>query len=436
MKKTSKIYLCTKFFIKTLSLFILIMLSFKSYGNESNRKKVRGIYDISACKSEALSSICISLDKEYSLNLKLMNDPYRIILDFNKKINFPKYNIIDKNIRNKLINNIRFGHSNNGKSRLVFEFNQPVIVSKIFYEKENNSKKGFLKVIITETSRTSFSIAKHVLLQNEVNVKGLNNTNINNNDNDNEIEKQIKLSRKITLPLTKLKNNKQNLQNKFIVLIDPGHGGKDPGAIGYLGTLEKKVTLKVSLKLAEILKKNKSIIPKLTRTSDIYLPLRKRIDLAKINKADIFISIHADASLNKKANGVSVFSLSDKASDKEARIIAQRENAVDINPSIKTNISDPLVIGTLIQMFQRQAMNGSALLAKKIIKNLAKTKLAVNRGHRFAGFTVLKSHNIPSVLIEIGFLSNQKEEKKLLNEKYINNLSKNLSLAIENYLLK
>ena len=97
-------------------------------------------------------------------------------------------------------------------------------------------------------------------------------------------------------------------------------------------------------------------------------------------------------------------------------------------------IKDPLIYGTLIKMFQREAMNDSAFLAKKILSNLEKTKLAVNRGHRFAGFTVLKSYDIPSVLIEIGFLSNKQEEKKLINSKYLNELSKNLAIAIENYI--
>ena len=102
-----------------------------------------------------------------------------------------------------------------------------------------------------------------------------------------------------------------------------------------MGTLEKEVTLKASLKLADFLKENKNIIPILTRNTDIYLTLKKRVSIAKVNKADIFISIHADSSPNIDANGVSVFSLSDKASDKEAKLIAKRENAVDIIPSIR-----------------------------------------------------------------------------------------------------
>ena len=155
--------------------------------------------------------------------------------------------------------------------------------------------------------------------------------------------------------------------------------------------------------------------------------------LAKQNKADVFISIHADSSKNKKANGISVFSLSDKASDKQAQLLAQRENEVDNLFSNVEKIEDPLIFGTLIKMFQREAMNDSSFLAKNILSHLEKTKLAVNRGHRFAGFTVLKSYDIPSVLIEIGFLSNRKEEKRLLKQEYLKELSKSLAVAIENY---
>jgi len=194
--------------------------------------------------------------------------------------------------------------------------------------------------------------------------------------------------------------------------------------------------LQVSLELAKALKKTNKITPILSRTTDTYLPLRKRIKLAKINKADIFISLHADASKNIAAKGVSVFSLSDKASDKEAKMIAEKENAVDIISGIDSDITDPVIFGTLIKMFQRQAMNDSAFLARNIIMNLEKTKLAINRGHRFAGFAVLKAHDIPSVLIEIGFISNREEEKKMLNKKYLQNLSKNLTIAIVKYFLK
>ena len=232
------------------------------------------------------------------------------------------------------------------------------------------------------------------------------------------------------------KNFKESkIEKKIIIFIDPGHGGKDPGAIGALGTLEKDLTLKASLLIAEVLNKNKQINAVLSRTGDYFIPLRKRIKLAKKNKADIFISIHADSSKNKKASGISVFSLSDVASDKEAQRLAKKENEVDKVLGLEERIKDPLIYGSLIKMFQREAMNESSILAKNIISNLKETKLAVNRGHRFAGFVVLKSYDMPSVLIEIGFLSNKQEEKKMLNNRYMKNLSQGLANAITSYLI-
>ena len=185
--------------------------------------------------------------------------------------------------------------------------------------------------------------------------------------------------------------------------------------------------------LAKKLRQNQITIPILSRNKDIYLPLGQRTKLAKNYNADIFISIHADSSQNKKAKGLSVFSLSNKASDKEAELLAKRENKEDLILGDKNLTKDPIIYGSLIKMFQRKAMNESSFLARNILLNLEKTRLTVNRGHRFAGFAVLKSYDIPSILVEIGFLSNKKEERKLLNQNYLDELTDGLSNAIEDY---
>ena len=408
----------------------------KSEASHLNQHKHDVIYDITFCGSKELTSICINLDKEYNIDINLLNEPYRIVLNFDKIIEISKYSINKMNIKVDLINQIRFGYPSRSVSRLVFELDQPAIISEFFYKKDtnNNNKIVNLQMGIAKTSKASFSIAKHVLSQNNGNILDYKNkTNLY----ESEINIFPKLRPKIKTDIKKYnpKSNKEKKDN-YIVFIDPGHGGKDPGAIGTLGTLEKDITLQVSLELAKALKKTNKITPILSRKTDTYLPLRKRIKLAKINKADIFISLHADASKNIAAKGVSVFSLSNKASDKEAKMIADKENAVDIISGIDSDITDPIIFGTLIKMFQRQAMNDSAFLARNIIMNLEKTKLAINRGHRFAGFAVLKAHDIPSVLIEIGFISNREEEKKMLNKKYLQNLSKNLTIAIVKYFLK
>ena len=373
--------------------------------------------------------VCMNLELTNNIKVNLLENPYRIVIDFEKPIEFK--NILNlKQNPNQLFKDIRISSKSQSGSRLVLVLIEPAIVSDFFFNKiKSNNRVINLEMGINKTSMTSFSIAKHVLSKHRGDFFVLS-------DKINLIEsnKPISLEHDIFnfFPIQRPKNLK--LEKKIIVFIDPGHGGKDPGAIGMLGTQEKDLTLKFSFLLADALNKNNQINAILSRTGDYFLPLRERTRLAKKNKADIFVSIHADSSKNKNANGVSVFSLSDRASDKEAQILAKRENDVDNMLGIKNEIQDLIVYGSLIKMFQREAMNSSSLLARKIISNLEKTKLALNRGHRFAGFAVLKSYDMPSVLIEIGFLSNKNEEKKLLNNSYMKDLSKGLGKAIENYL--
>ena len=398
---------CSKLFLIFIFLFSFITFASSGFALKNN----------ATCEITNSSINCLNLHSSVVMKINLLNDPYRIKVKFENKLLIKKNKINN----NELIKSVRVNQFSTSSSKFVIEFQKPTIISDIQYYKIDNQNFN-LTMYFLDTSEVNYAIAKHTLHKNKGDIFSLNN--------------DLKISSKnFDLPLIKKNNvNKIKSKKKFIVFIDPGHGGKDPGAIGQLGTLEKNITLKASFLLAKYLKKNKKITPILSRNKDIYLSLRKRIILAKKNKADIFISLHADSSKNKKAKGISVFSLSDNASDKEAQLLAQRENKVDNLLSNNEKIDDPLIYGTLIKMFQREAMNDSSFLAKNILLNLEKTKLAVNRGHRFAGFTVLKSYDIPSVLIEIGFLSNKQEEKKLLNQNYLDELSKGLAKSIESYL--
>ena len=228
-----------------------------------------------------------------------------------------------------------------------------------------------------------------------------------------------------------LRKEKEKIKKKYIVVIDPGHGGKDPGAIGINGTFEKKINLVFSKIIKSILSSS-NIKVKLTRTDDRYLYLRERIKFAENVKADLFVSIHADASKNRRASGFSVFSLSDKASDNEAKELAKRENKSDFIGGLKIQHSDPLIKDNLIKIFQRQTMNESSKIADIVIKNIKKLSIK-NRGHRNAGFVVLKSLTTPSILVELGFITNRSEEKLLNNKRYLTKISKIISLSILNY---
>lgn len=397
-----------------LTLIFFVLLSLKNltvFADQKNNLEKNP----TSCEIQENKIICFNIKINNNFQVNLLNDPYRILMHFKNKFSFN-----NKNIKtNKLIKNVRFNKENIHGARLVIELKQPAIITDIIYDKLNSEYFINLQILLSKTTVTNFAVAKHILKENDG--KFLN-------------FKQSLKFKLIEMPEEETKSLINNTsKEKYIVFIDPGHGGRDPGAIGRLGTLEKNITLKTSIMLKKALKRYKNINSILSRDKDIYLSLKERTKLAKINNADIFISLHADSSKNNKANGISVFSLSDKASDKEARMLAKRENDVDNFLGNKNKIKDPIIYNTLIKMFQRKAMNDSSYLAKKILSNLEKTKLAVNRGHRFAGFAVLKSYEIPSVLIEIGFLSNKQEEKKMLNTKYLNELSNGLAIAIGSY---
>ena len=230
-----------------------------------------------------------------------------------------------------------------------------------------------------------------------------------------------------------LKVLKNALKRKHVIFIDAGHGGKDPGAISHNGTFEKKITLTAARILKKSLSRFKNVNIFLSRNNDKYLFLRDRIRLANKVNSDIFISLHADASKNKNAKGISVFTLSDTASDKEAKKLAIRENKSDFSNDIQFKNQDPLIIGNLIKMFQRDTMNKSHTLSKLILNDLKEYSL-YSRGHRFAGFAVLKSPQIPSVLIELGFLTNLDDEIKLKNLKYLKKLCDTISISIIKFL--
>ena len=230
---------------------------------------------------------------------------------------------------------------------------------------------------------------------------------------------------------SEFRKEKEKINKKFIVVIDPGHGGKDPGAIGVNGTFEKDINLLFAKIIKSVLSSN-NIKVKLTRIDDRYLYLRERINFAEKAKADLFISIHADASKNRNASGFSIFSLSNKASDNEARELALRENKSDFIGGLKIRHSDPLIKDNLIKIFQRQTMNESSKIANIVIRNIKKLSIK-NRGHRNAGFVVLKSLTTPSILVELGFITNKKEEKLLNNKRYLTKISKIISLSILNY---
>ncbi len=198
---------------------------------------------------------------------------------------------------------------------------------------------------------------------------------------------------------------------KPLIVIDPGHGGADPGTIGRGGSREKDLVLQYAKTLKEKLLKTGRYEVLLTREDDRSLVLRKRIDMARKVRAALFISLHADSAPARSARGLSVYTLSEQASDEETAALAVQENKADLLVGIDLSEEDDDVAGILLSLAERETMNRSATLADLLVTRLDELVQLLPNTHRFAGFAVLKAPDIPSVLIEIGFLSHAQEEK-------------------------
>lgn len=220
----------------------------------------------------------------------------------------------------------------------------------------------------------------------------------------------------------------------FVVAIDAGHGGEDPGAIGPRGTHEKAVVLQIAKKLARALDRERGIRAVLTRKGDYYLPLRKRIALARRHKADLFISIHADAFKNPRVHGSSVYVLSSRgASSEHARWLAERENASDLIGGVSLDDKDNLLASVLLDLSQTASLEASIDAAEEILAGLKKVGTLHKPGVESAAFAVLKSPDIPSLLVETAFISNPQEEKKLRSNAYQQKLVQALTVSVKRY---
>lgn len=219
-----------------------------------------------------------------------------------------------------------------------------------------------------------------------------------------------------------------------VVVIDPGHGGRDPGAIGPGGLKEKDVVLEVARLLALMLESDGKIRAVLTRDCDTYVSLQDRVAIARNSNAQLMISIHADASTNPEAAGASVFVLNEKgASDNAARLLAKRENAA-FTTHEGDDALDGHVAGILVSLRQNYTINRSNMLAHCIIKEFERVLSISSRGVRYAPFAVLKTYDVPAVLFELGFISNPREEVLLGRRSYQVTAAYGIANGIRQYL--
>jgi len=227
---------------------------------------------------------------------------------------------------------------------------------------------------------------------------------------------------------------KNRSAREIVVAIDAGHGGEDPGAMGSGRTREKDVVLAIARKLYALVDKEPGIKPIMIRKGDYFIPLRKRVEIARENKADLFISIHADSFRDKRARGASVYTLSPRgASSEQARLLAEKENSSDLIGGVSLDDKDDLLASVLLDLSQTATIEASTDVAGRVLKGLK----SVGRVHKSrveqAGFRVLKSPDLPSILVETAFISNPTEERELRTSNYQSRMARAIMGGIRGY---
>ena len=301
----------------------------------------------------------------------------------------------------------RYGRFAGGRSRVVMDVTGPVAVDKAFVAPAAPGVPARLVVDLVPTARATFDadVAAGRVRRRDVEAAASAST-------------APAAPRADTRPL---------------IVIDPGHGGIDPGAMGPDGTLEKGVVLEFARELAERLRKSGRFEIVMTRDDDVFLSLSQRVKVARDRQADLFISIHADSAPEDFVRGATIYTLSDAASDREAALIAANENRSDTLAGLEVSSAPDAVADILIDLARRETRTFSAHFAQSAVNELSDTIKLTKNPQRSAGFHVLRAYDVPSVLIELGYMSNLDDEKLLTSPRWRARTADALAKAVQAY---
>lgn len=377
---------------KIISKLSLLLLLFPF-----SEASVADVDGVRVWQSPTYTRLVFDLSKPHAHNIFTLEDPYRVVIDLGGNAHL-KPDVKDVKLDSTLTMSLYQGRQKNNDLRLVFLLREDVSVNSLILP-----------------PNTTYPHNRLVVDLREKNVPSLETT------------KTIKAVKTVA---DKIGHNKRNI----IIAIDAGHGGEDPGAVGYRKTKEKDVVLKIAKQLARLLEKEPGYTPYLTRTGDYYIPLRERTRKARDANADLFISIHADAFRNSQANGSSVFVLSERgASSEESRYLAQKENEADLVGGVSLGDKDDHVAMTLLDLSMTASRGSSLAAGESVLARMGRISRLHKRKVEEAGFMVLKAPDIPALLVETGFISNPGEARKLATSSYRNKMAQEIFTGITQY---
>ena len=355
------------------------------------------------------------VSKPVSYSVYVLPNPYRVIIDIpGMTFNLPPG--IGRKVRG-LVTEYRYGVLEGGKSRIVIDTKGPVLIEKSFLVEPEAGRPARIVVDLVKTTEEAF--AKSFKAEQSKDQKKLAELA------DLEQPEREVAAVSIAPPVSK--------HNRKVIVLDPGHGGIDPGAISPKGTKEKDVVMEFALALRKALLSTGNYKVLLTRGTDKFINLRQRVEMAHTSKADLFIAIHADTVKGQDVRGATIYTLSDRASDAEAEELAKKENRSDIIGGLDLQTENQEITDILIDLTQRESKNHAVLFSKKAVAQLKPLTLMTGKPMRSAGFMVLKAPDVPSVLLELGYLSSKADEKLLTSPAWHNKIAKAFATAVDNY---
>ena len=377
--------------------------------------------------------VSISVDQTVAYQLYVLQSPDRVVIDLPSV----SWSINSGNLPQPggVVRSVRYGHQSDTTSRIIFDLFEPVYVANAMMVDSTGQNRHSLELEFRPLSQgnSTFGNDKVIAANTSQNIVSLPQTNISL-ANKTEAASTLpvrRLSGDLPIPAPRPPAPAKSAIRRVIVL-DPGHGGKDPGASKH-GIREKDITLASAKELKAALEATGRYKVHLTRSNDTYIKLRDRYEIGRKLNADLFISMHADAHSKASARGASVYTLSEKASDKEAEALAQRENKSDIIAGFGTTDQSDVLLNILLDLAQRETLNSSAQAAEIISEELSKTWVTKEKAHRFAGFAVLKAPDMPSLLLEMGYVTNATDADMLRTSTSRRGLIKGMVQAVDRY---
>lgn len=360
--------------------------------------------------------LVLDLDAPAGFQAFVLSDPYRMVIDL------PSFTWNAGSVhkpRSAGVSAVRHGNLKPGVSRIVFDLNRPVSIQSAFVLPQGSGKPDRLVIDFANVSPSMFQKIKNKV-HGDLNVQ---NTVVPKAQSDARTAGS-------SVPKPSSKPSKK----KPLVIIDPGHGGVDPGAISANGLYEKKIVLALAKQLKKRLEDSGQYRVHLTRSDDRFIKLGKRVRIARDKGGDLFISLHADSLKKKNVSGASVYTLSEKASDAQTAKLAARENKADLIAGVDLEVEDKDVANILMDLAMRDTMNQSKFFANSLVSAFNQHGIkTLERPHRYAGFAVLKAPDIPSVLVEAGFLSNKAEAQKLNTSSHRAKIANALKAGVDRY---